>query len=94
MDKAPDSTEVDPVGHKIVFENEHGRLRLSRVVLAARIGESWEELEAWEDLDFPESPIGGFAIGGIRIEEIEQPIVNLKMFFDGGQIISVFLNMR
>ena len=26
MDKAPDSTEVDPVGHKIVFENEHVRV--------------------------------------------------------------------
>ncbi len=26
MDKAPDSTEVDPVGHRIVFENDHVRV--------------------------------------------------------------------
>jgi hypothetical protein len=26
MDRIPDSTEVDPTGHKIVFENEHVRV--------------------------------------------------------------------
>ncbi len=26
MVRAPDSTEVDPVGHKVVFENEHVRI--------------------------------------------------------------------
>ncbi len=26
MERAPDSTEIDPVGHKTVFENEHVRI--------------------------------------------------------------------
>ena len=26
MDRVPDATEVDPVGHKVVFENEHVRI--------------------------------------------------------------------
>ena len=26
MDQAPDATEVDPIGHNIVFENEHVRI--------------------------------------------------------------------
>jgi hypothetical protein len=32
MEQSPDSTEVDPAGHKVVFENDHVRVLSAHMI--------------------------------------------------------------